>query len=184
MKDLEEDSQLVNLSQSGDMDAFSQLVRKHEGWIRAWLRSKLQDWTAADDLAQETFVTAFKKIKKLNNPNGLEPWLRQIALNHFRNHIRKRREHYIGGDLELQNLLLDDNHTDSLITDNATFSALEECLENLNNSASQLLNEHYKTGKTLREISKEKSIGYSSLTMKFHRIRQSLGMCIEGKINY
>lgn len=182
MESSQADLEIIKRSQSGDLIAFRELVRAHEGWLRAWLRSKLRDWTAADDLAQDTFVTAFLKIRDFRGEGSFEAWLRKIAFNHFRNYLRKRREEYVGGDLELQALLVSDD-THGVIRSHASVDALRECLSHVKDPAGKLLNEHYVVGKTLREISKETETGYSALTMKLHRIRQSLAECIEGKIS-
>lgn len=172
----------IQLSQSGDLIAFGRLVRTHEGWLRGWLRSRLRDWTAADDLAQDTFVTAFQKIRHFGNEGNFEAWLRTIAHNHFRNYLRKRREDYIGGDLELQALLTTED-THGPIHSNSSLDALRECLEQVKEPARKLLNDRYAIGKSLREIAKETgSTSYSALTMKIHRLRKSLAECIETKL--
>lgn len=181
MESSQSDLESIKRSQAGDQMAFRELVRAHEGWLRAWLRSKLRDWTAADDLAQDTFITAFLKIRDFRGEGSFEAWLRTIAHNHFRNYLRKRREEYVGGDFELQALLAGDG-SNGVVRSHASLDALRECLSHIKGPASDLLNEHYTRGKTLREISKETETGYSALTMKLHRIRQSLAVCIEGKL--
>lgn len=172
---------LVDRSQSGDLNAFGELVRAHEGWLRGWLRSQLRDWTAADDLAQDTFVTAFQKIRDFRGDGSFEAWLRTIAHNHFRNYLRKKRENYIGGDLELQALLTtEDKHEPD--HSNTSLDALRDCLEQVQAPARKLLNDRYAIGKSLREIAQETDANYSALTMKIHRLRQSLAECTETKL--
>lgn len=177
----QQDLKLIRLSQSGDLNAFGKLVRAHEGWLRGWLRSQLRDWAAADDLAQDTFVTAFLKIRDFRGDGSFEAWLRTIAHNHFRNYLRKSREEYVGGDLELQALLTSDNAKET-VHGNASLDALHECLEHVETPESKLLNERYAMGKSIREIAQETETGYSALTMKFHRLRQSLAECVESKL--
>ncbi|BDS06839.1 RNA polymerase sigma factor [Oceaniferula spumae] len=181
MKSSEQDLDAIKRSQSGDLNAFGELVRANEGWLRGWLRSQLSDWTAADDLAQDTFVTAFQKIRDFQGEGSFEAWLRTIGHNHFRNYIRKKRENYIGGDLELQALLTTDD-TDDSNHGNASLEALRDCLALVKAPARKLLNDRYTDGKTLREIAQETGANYSALTMKVHRLRQSLAECIEAKL--
>lgn len=178
MESSQQDLDLIRRSQAGDQKAFGMLVRAHEGWLRAWLRAQLHDWTAADDLAQDAFVTAFLKIREFRGEGSFEAWLRTIAHNHFRNHLRKKREEYVGGHLELQALLTTDD-ADEGIHGNAPIDALRECMKLVKEPGKKLLSERYTMGKTLREIAEETGAGYSSLTMTFHRLRQSLSECIE-----
>ena len=179
--DENEQSALVQKAQRGDLAAFGQLVRAHQGWLRAGLRSKLRDWTAADDLAQDSFVTAFRKIKTYRGDGSFESWVNSIAQNHFRNYIRKKREDYVGGEFELE-ALLSEGHEEIPVAGNNSLDALRECLAQVKGLSRELLDSRYVEGKTIREISKESNHGYSSLTMKLHRLRSSLADCIQLKI--
>lgn len=170
----------IKRSQAGDLDAFGLLVRAHEGWLRGWLRSQLRDWTAGDDLAQDAFVTAFRKIREFRGDGSFESWLRSIANNHFRNHIRKKREEYIGGDLELQRLL--DVGDAPALHSIPSIDALRECLQRIAGPSRELLEARYMTGETVREISAKTNQGYSALTMKLHRLRKLLADCIETQL--
>ena len=176
-----EKEKLIERSRAGDINAFGELVRENQGWLRGWLRSQLRDWTAADDLAQDALVTAFKKIKQFRGEGSFEAWLRSIANNHFRNYIRKRREEYIGGNEELQHLLVSDEDQPTQSPEKA-LAALRECLEKVKSPARVLLEERYIKGKSVREIAKQEQSGYSTMTMKIHRLRKLLANCIETKI--
>ena len=96
---------LVRAAVAGDLSAFEALVRAHERSVRAFFRIRLFDWSAADDLAQEVFVTAFKRIATFRSDSRFSVWLRGIAINHLRNFLRKRRDEPVGGGEELQKLV-------------------------------------------------------------------------------
>ncbi|MFD2160587.1 sigma-70 family RNA polymerase sigma factor [Rubritalea tangerina] len=162
-------------AKQGDLEAFGRLVQRHQAWLRASLRAKLRDWTAADDLAQDAFVTAYRKIESYRGEGEFEAWLQGIAQNHFRNYIRKRREDYIGGDVELQALL---GGNEEVVCSNRKLEALRECLGKVKGPIRNLLEMRYVEGKTIREISEETANGHSTLTMKLHRVRAQLAECI------
>ncbi|MEP4077247.1 RNA polymerase sigma factor [Haloferula sp.] len=170
--------ELLRRCRKGDIDAFGELVRRHEGWLRGWLRSRLRDWTAADDLAQDAFVTAFKKIGDFRGDSSFETWLRGIAMNHFRNFIRKRREDCVGGVEELQGLMFQEVSEDGM-SGSESLEALKECMDKVDGPSRDLLNARYAMGKTVREIEKETGRGYSALTMQLHRLRSSLADCVQ-----
>ena len=174
----EELERLITLSQSGDVVAFGDLVAAHQAWLRGWLRGQLSDWTVADDLAQDAFVTAFKKIRDYRGEGSFQSWLCAIAHNHFRNHIRKKREHCIGGDLELQNLLVVDE-SESDYAGPEVLQTLKDCMEKLDGPSRGLIEDRYMRGHTVREIAAREQKGYSSLTMRLHRLRKVLATCIE-----
>ena len=68
----------------GDRRAFEQLVRRHQGMVRAQLRRLLRDDDAtADDLAQETFVLAWRKLGQFRGDARFSTWLYRIAYTCF-----------------------------------------------------------------------------------------------------
>jgi RNA polymerase sigma-70 factor (ECF subfamily) len=171
--------QLVQRSQNGDLTAFDELVRTHGGWLRGMLRSRLQDWSAADDLAQEAFLTAFRKIRGFRGDSSFEAWLRAIALNHLRNFIRKRREVSVGGMEQLQALVPFDEETNETAACGAALDALKHCLQKIDGPSRQLLVDRYSNGKTAREMCVDSGKAYSALTMQLHRLRLFLGECVK-----
>lgn len=67
-----------------DQRAFEQLVRRHQGMVRAQLRRLLHgDETMADDLAQETFLLAWKKLGQFRGEARFSTWLYRIAYSCF-----------------------------------------------------------------------------------------------------
>ena len=59
------DESLVVEARAGSTQAFSRLVDRHQQAVRAFLRRACGDWALADDLAQETFLTAWTRIGRL-----------------------------------------------------------------------------------------------------------------------
>lgn len=172
----------VKRSQEGDLDAFGELVRLHEGWVRGFLRSRIRDWSSADDLAQDVFVTAFRRIRDFRGESGFEAWLRGIAVNHLRNFVRKRREECIGGSDELQGLL--DREPPGIEAGGPSLDALQECLRRIDGPSRELLDARYVKGRSVRELAAESGRGYSALTMQLHRIREALAECVKRKLEF
>ncbi len=76
-----------------DRRAFEQLMRRHQGMVRAQLRQLLRgDRTAADDLAQEAFLLAWRKLHQFRGDARFSTWLHRIAYTCFLQARRKRSE--------------------------------------------------------------------------------------------
>jgi RNA polymerase sigma factor (sigma-70 family) len=76
---------------SNDRRAFEQLVRRHQGILRAQLRRLLHgDDAAADDLAQETFLLAWRKLDQFRGEARFSTWLYRIAYSCFLQACRKK----------------------------------------------------------------------------------------------
>jgi len=76
-----------------DQHAFGELVRRHQSTVRGLLRQLTRtDVALADDLAQETFIRAFKNIRNFRGEARFSTWLYRIAYNCFREDARRRKE--------------------------------------------------------------------------------------------
>jgi RNA polymerase sigma-70 factor (ECF subfamily) len=74
-----------------DRRAFEQLLRRHQGLVRAQLRRLLHgDHATADDLAQETFLLAWRKLDQFRGEARFSTWLYRIAYSCFLQAYRKK----------------------------------------------------------------------------------------------
>jgi RNA polymerase sigma factor (sigma-70 family) len=92
------DAQLIARCLVGDdRHAFAELVKRHQSSVRACLR-KLTSGNAAlsDDLAQETFIQAWRNLKSFRQEARFSTWLYRIATNCWLMHARKRHEELLG----------------------------------------------------------------------------------------
>lgn len=167
----------------GDLAAFSKLVLKHQWAVRAFLLARLSRKHEAEDLAQETFLTAWKNFGKYNAARPFAAWLRGIAENHLRNHLRKFRAEPIGGSEVLQILL--DSHAEAQKVaedDSELANAMRECVDQVQGEARELLISRYAEGYSLAEICEKTGRKHSAVTMKLHRLRLALVACVESKL--
>ena len=95
-----------------DHHAFAELVRNHQSAIRGLLRQLTRsDLALADDLAQETFLRAYKHIRSFRGEAKFSTWLYRIAYNCFREEARKRKE-LVGIDETVLEAQVDPQTTD------------------------------------------------------------------------
>jgi RNA polymerase sigma factor (sigma-70 family) len=80
-----------------DRHAFAELVRRHQSSVRACLRKLTAgNHALADDLAQETFVLAWRNLKSFRQEAKFSTWLYRIATNCWLADARKRKEELLG----------------------------------------------------------------------------------------
>jgi len=76
-----------------DHNAFGELVRRYQSPVRAFLAKMTRgDTHLADDMAQETFLKAWKKLGTYRGEARFSTWLFGIAFNEFRGEARRRKE--------------------------------------------------------------------------------------------
>jgi RNA polymerase sigma factor (sigma-70 family) len=66
---------------AGDDNAYGELVRRRQGPIRQLFRRLCRDPALADDLAQQTFLQAWRSVATLQSPAAFGGWLRRLAIN-------------------------------------------------------------------------------------------------------
>jgi RNA polymerase sigma-70 factor (ECF subfamily) len=88
------DAQLIaRVLVQDDRHAFGELVRRHQSTVRACLRKLTGgNHALADDLAQETFLLAYRNLKSFRQEAKFSTWLYRIAYNAFLADARKMKE--------------------------------------------------------------------------------------------
>lgn len=84
------DANLVAQSLAGNRDAFGQIVTRYQTLICALAYSRTGSLTQSEDLAQETFVAAWKQLASLREPHKLRSWLCTIARNIIYDALKKQ----------------------------------------------------------------------------------------------
>jgi RNA polymerase sigma factor (sigma-70 family) len=79
--DLLSDERLVGLTLEGDRDAFGEIVARYQSPICALAYSACGSITRSEDLAQDVFVAAWRRLRELREPSKLKSWLYAIARN-------------------------------------------------------------------------------------------------------
>jgi len=83
---------LIRQAQSGDLEAFNQLVLSHQDGLYRYITALSNDPDLAADIAQESFIKAFKNIKALQGM-AFRSWLFKIATNTARDIARRSARH-------------------------------------------------------------------------------------------
>lgn len=152
--------------------------------IRAFITARIDDPFEAQDIAQETFLIAFRKLPDIDQSRPLRPWLCTIAANLIRNHRRKRRANPVGGsnDAILELLDAEIETLPQAWSDSAIGDALKICLTKLEETGRDLIRLRYEEGMGIAEIRRSFGGKHSTMTMKLHRLRDQLRGCIENRM--
>lgn len=85
------DHELVKLVKAGELAPYDELVRRHQVKIHDLCYKMLRNYDDARDMAQETFLKAYRKINKFKGKAKFSTWLYRIAVNNCLNYIKKQR---------------------------------------------------------------------------------------------
>lgn len=91
-----DDGELLERIRNGAADEFAQIVRRHQSRVFAILHRYERDAHKVEDLAQETFVKAWRALGRFDGRAPFEHWLSRIAarvaLDHLRREKRRQNE--------------------------------------------------------------------------------------------
>ena len=96
------DRDLVRRVQDGDMAAFDLLVRKYQHRVAALVGRYVQDWSECQDIAQETFIRAYRAIGNFRGDAQFYTWLHRIAVNTAKNHLVAGNRRPPGADIDVE----------------------------------------------------------------------------------
>ena len=91
MMKADEERQLIERARRGEVEAFMQLVREYEHRVFQLAFNLTRNREDAADLAQETFLQAFRAIKAFRGNSSFYTWLHRIAVNLGLNFLKKHR---------------------------------------------------------------------------------------------
>lgn len=103
-QDSADDALLVRRAQAGDLDAYDQLVRRHQERVYATVYHMTANHEDAADLTQETLIKAHNALRGFKGDCSFFTWLYRIAVNRTLNFLKQRRNramHLSLNDLDL-----------------------------------------------------------------------------------
>jgi len=146
------DQALVERVQNGDKHAFDLLVRKYQHKLVSVISRYVNDWSECQDVAQETFLRAYRALGNFRGDAQFYTWLHRIAVNTAKNHLvahhrRPPTDDIDVGDAEQfeSGLRLRDNDTPER-------ELMRQQMEQTVMRAVEALPEELKTAITLREV--------------------------------
>ena len=88
---LDDDATLLARARSGDLDAFAEIVRRHEHRVRAVLYRLLDDPRDVEEALQDCFVQAWRNLDQFRAEATVFTWLYRIAVNEALARLRRKR---------------------------------------------------------------------------------------------
>lgn len=179
-----DDAQLWKRVQDGDREAFRSIVARRQAMISAVAFSILGDFAASQDVAQETFWSAWKQRALVHDPTRVRQWLCGIARNLSRMWLRKNASHS-----EQIHDGLADRSTASVEPIDQSISKEEAALvwsslEQLSEDSRETLVLFYREGQSTKEVAETLGIGQDAVKQRLSRgraaLREQVSLLIEG----
>lgn len=134
------------------MAAFDLLVRKYQHRIAALIGRYIRDWSECQDVAQDTFIRAYRAIGNFRGDAQFYTWLHRIAVNTAKNHLAAHNRRPPTDDIEIGDAELYDGGARLRDTDTPERELMRQEMELTVMRAVDALPEELRMAITLREV--------------------------------
>ena len=175
-----EDAQLIRSILSGNDAAFTTLVGKYQKSVHALAWRKVGDFHFAEEIMQDTFLQAYKKLATLRNPNQFAGWLYVIANNLCKRWMQKKKlsTQSLEGTpvVEIENASYKRYVSEQRETDNTEHrhEIVKNLLQRLPESERTVVTLHYLGEMTAKEIGKFLGVSANTINSRLRRAKKRL----------
>jgi len=177
---MEDDAQLIYRVLSGDDEAFTALVRKHQKGVHALAWRRIGDFHFAEEIAQDTFLRAYKGLPKLKDPRQFSGWLYVITNRLCNSWLEKNKSIIKSVEdvpvVEIQRMsyeryVLDEQEKEAKMVRQ---KLVRQLLAKLPESERTVMTLYYLGEMTTKEISKFLGVSVNTITSRLQRARERL----------
>ena len=143
-----DDAWLISQTIDGDNDAFAELVDRYKNAVYRHSYAIVQDESEAEDIAQDTFITAYYKLATYNSEYRFATWLFKIATNKALTQVAKRKRTTVLDDEMLERVK--SPHIEP--HDAAVHDELYRAVQSLNSDYRSVVSLYYWQGLSYQEI--------------------------------
>lgn len=165
---------------AGDLDAYGDHVREHQGMLMGYAMRRLGDWRLAEEVVQLTFIRAYQKLEEFRPEQEFGVWLcvtcKYLILTELekkRRESRNKNNFKESLDLEIAEAMSETEDDDA---GSDLMAALRNCVGKLQQEAASLVELKYFKKQSCKEIAEAKG---RTVTSTLSRTRQALRTCME-----
>lgn len=172
------DLALVNRTKAGDIEAFSELARRHERVVYNLSYRFMRDSALAEDMAQEAFLKAYRLLGGFRGDCSFSTWLYRVTSSVCLTELSRRKRR---GEVALTT-----DHTSDAVTEpeetTDTPEMIRRCVTKLPDRYATIVTMYYLDEISYEEIAESLNIPMGTLKTWMHRARHQLRKIVEKEI--
>ncbi len=174
-------SELVKKSQLGDKSAFEELVKRHQDLVFSLSFKLTGNRELANDVAQESFIRAWKAIEKFRGDSTFGTWIYRITVNTAWTLRKKAKKHYSLNIEDTQEpVVVDEKKDPELVAINSDLSVvLRKALNQIPLEQRIIVELKNIEGRSHKEIADYLDISVTAAKVRLHRAHQKLRNILE-----
>jgi RNA polymerase sigma factor (sigma-70 family) len=168
------DTNLVLASIGGDRDAFGEIVGRYQSLLCSLAYSAVGDLKHSEDIAQETFVEAWRKLDTLSDPAKLKAWLCGILRFKISRYRRKETRHAPQPTDELHEQVAEHSRVDDVVIQEQEQALLWQALQQLPETYREPLILFYREQQSVEHVAAELELSEDAVKQRLSRGRKAL----------
>ena len=168
-----DDIYYIEKVRNGQTNYFSYIVEKYQNIVFSIALKVLKNREDAEEMAQESFIKAFKSLHTFKGNSKFSTWLYRITYNNCISEVRKKKIHFAStDDVEIKDETSEIN-LDGIPEENRA-RAIKEAMSKLPEEEYALVLLYYFEDQSIEEISKVARLTESNTKVKLYRARKKL----------
>ena len=175
-----DDAQLIREILSGDDAAFSTLIQKYQRIVHAFVWRKIGDFHYAEEITQDTFLRAYRKLSSLRDPTRFSRWLNVIANRLCLNWIERKNpemqsiEETSMAAIEESAYIQYASEKQETEAAEYLYGIVKKLLDKLPDAECTVMTLYYLGEMTTKEISEFLGVSVNTITSQLQRARERL----------
>lgn len=174
--------ELVLAAQTGDREAFGELYERFHGHVFALALGRLGNHAEAQELTQDVFVQAMRKLAQLRAPEAFGGWLRSITAHMAINRIQRRDPDIATEQETLDASCIDRNTPLDRVLSSEASGRVHEGLARLRRMDRETLHAFYVEGRSLVEMSDQFEAPVGTIKRRLHVARKRLAKELDEQV--
>lgn len=173
------DLELVNQSKSGDPEAFSELVRRHQHVVFNVAYRFMRDSALAEDMAQESFLKAYRLLKGFRGDCAFSTWMYRVTCSVCLTELnRRKRRNAVEQELQHETPMAEEPVENPDLPE-----MIRRCVKRLPDRYVQIITLYYLKGVSYEEIAQVMNIPMGTLKTWMFRARKQLRGVVEQEMH-
>lgn len=171
-----DDNHYIELVMKGETAAFATLVNRYKDLVFSIAMNITRNREDAEEVAQDVFLNAFRKLAGFRRESKFETWLYRIAYNESISKVRKKKILTLDLDDETMEIIPEEELEEGIagLDESEQKQAIGKILEKLPETDRVLITLFYMENHPVTQISEVTGLGESNVKVRLHRIRRKI----------
>jgi RNA polymerase sigma-70 factor (ECF subfamily) len=160
---------------NGDKSSYAILLERHKNMVFTIANRMLKNREEAEEVAQDTFLKAYRSLKKFKKQSKFSTWLYKIVYNQCISELRKKKQVVYSVDDEQYNFDIEDtyNKVDQL-EESDKKDYIEKAVKQLSEEDKMIVTLYYQQELPTEEVAEIMNLSVSNVKVKLYRARKKL----------